>query len=130
MKYRLLFIFLLILVGNNRLFAQSDNQSITTKRWNASWIKVPGEPIDGYEICLFRKTLNLANKPGTYIVHVSGDNRYKLYINGQLASVGPARSDLYYWNYETVDLAPYLIAGKNVISTIVFNEGALRWLHK
>ncbi len=126
MKYRFLFLFLLALGGNSTLFAQSDDQSITAKRWNASWIKVPGEPVDGYEICLFRKTLNLANKPATYLVNVSGDNRYKLYVNGQLLSVGPARSDLYYWNYETVDLAPYLIAGKNMISAIVFNEGTLR----
>jgi len=59
-------------------------------------------------------------------VHVTGDNRYKLFVNGQLVSVGPARSDLYYWNYESVDLAPYLIAGKNIISAIVFNEGRLR----
>src|SRR5271154_1315492 len=109
MKYRLLFLFLLSIVGNDTLFAQSNNQSIVSKRWNAYWIKVPGEPVDGYEICLFRKTLDLANKPATYLVNVSGDNHYKLYVNGQLVSVGPARSDLYYWNYETVDLAPYLI---------------------
>jgi alpha-L-rhamnosidase len=126
MKYRLLFLFLLIIVGNNILFAQSDNQAIISRRWNASWIKVPGESVNGYEICLFRKTLDLANKPATYLVNVSGDNRYKLYVNGQLVSVGPARGDLYYWNYETVDLAPYLIAGKNVIGAVVFNEGALR----
>ena len=60
------------------------------------------------------------------MVRVSGDNRYKLFVNGQLVSVGPARSDLFYWNYETIDIAPYLVSGKNVISAIVFNEGSLR----
>jgi len=43
-------------------------------------------------------------------VHLSADNRYKLYVNSVLVSCGPARGDLYYWNYETVDLAPYLNA--------------------
>jgi hypothetical protein len=59
-------------------------------------------------------------------VHVSADNRYELFVNGKLVSIGPARGDIYYWNYETVDLAPYLTTGKNVISAIAFNEGAIR----
>jgi hypothetical protein len=125
MKYRFflpLTSFLLLYVT---AFTQT-NQSVYVKQWQASWIKVPGEVANDYEVCFFRKTLNLLNKPATYLVHVSGDNRYKLFVNGQLVSVGPARSDLYYWNYETVDLAPYFIAGKNVVSAIVFNEGALR----
>jgi alpha-L-rhamnosidase len=47
-------------------------------------------------------------------------------VNGNLVSVGPARGDTYYWNYETVDLAPYLVAGKNVVTAIVWNEAAFR----
>jgi alpha-L-rhamnosidase len=36
--------------------------------------------------------------------------------------LGPARGDTYYWNYETVDIAPYLTAGKNIIAALVWNE--------
>lgn len=125
MKYRLT-IFLLLLFNGYLSFAQSPTLPDANKTWNASWIKAPGEPAHDYEVCLFRHELNIASKPALYPVYVSGDNRYKLFVNGQLVSLGPARSDLYYWNYETVDLAPYLIAGKNVISAIVFNEGELR----
>ncbi|RYD33685.1 MAG: alpha-L-rhamnosidase, partial [Verrucomicrobiaceae bacterium] len=32
---------------------------------------------------------------------------------------GPARSDLQNWNYETVDIAPYLNAGKNTLAAVV-----------
>jgi hypothetical protein len=32
---------------------------------------------------------------------------------------GPARSDLQNWNYETVDIAPYLTAGKNTLAAVV-----------
>jgi alpha-L-rhamnosidase len=95
------------------------------KRWNASWVNVPGEAANGYEICLFRKAISFVDKPAKYMVRISGDNRYKLFVNGQLISLGPARSDLFYWNYETVDLAPYLTTGKNVISAIVYNEGSV-----
>ena len=123
MKYRFLLLFLLpLLCSGFKVFSQTD----VPKRWNASWIKVPGEAANDYEICLFRKSLTLTNKPAAYPVYVSGDNRFKLFVNGKLVSVGPARGDLYYWNYETVDLAPYLISGKNVFSAIVFNEGTLR----
>ena len=70
-----------------------------------SGIDVPGQAHD-YEYCLFGKTLNIAAKPANYTVKVSGDNRYKLFVNGQLVSIGPARGDYYYWNYETVYCAP------------------------
>jgi len=112
---------LLCLFISNHVSAQKD--TVDKKRWNAFWIDVPGGAHD-YEYCLFRKTLNIASKPASYVVKVSGDNRYKLFVNGQLASVGPARGDFYYWNYETVDLAPYLQVGDNVISAIVVNEGS------
>ncbi|HEY4194464.1 MAG TPA: alpha-L-rhamnosidase N-terminal domain-containing protein [Mucilaginibacter sp.] len=127
MKYRFVLLFLLpLLCAGYKAFSQTNSQSVVPKRWNASWIKVPGEPANDYEICLFRKSLSLTSKPAAFPVYVSGDNRYKLFVNGKLVSIGPARGDLYYWNYETVDLAPYLTSGKNVVSAIVFNEGALR----
>jgi hypothetical protein len=57
---------------------------------------------------------------------VSADNRYKLFVNGKLVSLGPARGDIFHWNYETVDLAPFLLNGKNVIAAIVWNFGDMR----
>jgi alpha-L-rhamnosidase len=90
--------------------------------WHASWIAFPGEQGHDYGVYYFRKRIELAAKPGTFIVHVSADNRYKLFVNGTLVSLGPARGDIYHWNYETVDLAPYLSAGKNIVSAVVWNE--------
>jgi len=108
--YRSLLISFFILGIGATLKAQNADRSLT-EQWSASWINVPGTE-NPYEVEMFRKTINLDAKPAKYIVHVSGDNRYKLYVNGQLASIGPARGDIYYWNYETVDLAPYLTNGK------------------
>ncbi|MEJ0033874.1 MAG: hypothetical protein WDO15_27660 [Bacteroidota bacterium] len=59
-------------------------------------------------------------------MHVSADNRYKLFVNGTLVSLGPARGDLTNWNYETVDIAQYLVVGKNAIAALVWNEGSAR----
>src|SRR5690606_15658038 len=64
------------------------------------------------------------SKPSKFVVHVSADNRYKLYVNEELVSLGPARADIYNWPFETVDIAPYLKKGKNVLAAVVWNYGA------
>jgi len=94
-------------------------------RWSANWIAMKGTGTD-YGIYYFRKSIDLAAKPKTFKVHVSADNRYKLYVNGSLVSMGPARGDNYSWNYETVDLTPYLQAGKNTVAALVYNEAQFR----
>jgi alpha-L-rhamnosidase len=106
--------------------AQTADHPILAKPWNAYWIAAANENGREYGVYYFRKSIDLATKPGSFIVKVSADNRYKLYVNGTLISVGPARGDTYYWNYETIDLAPYLTTGKNIITAIVWNEAEYR----
>ena len=106
--------------------AQSQSAQGDKKPWNANWIAVPNVDGNAYGVYYFRKTVNLSVKPASFIIHVSADNRYKLYVNGILVSLGPARGDTYYWNYETVDLAAYLNQGKNTVSALVFNESQFR----
>ncbi len=90
--------------------------------WNAKWIAAPNDNGTDYGVYYFRKTINFTAKPSSFIIHLSADNRYKLYVNDSLVSIGPARGDLHYWNYETVDLAPYLVQGKNTVAAMVWNE--------
>lgn len=73
-----------------------------------------------------RKTFEIAEIPEQFIVHATADNRYKLYLNGRLVSSGPARGDIYNWNFETVDLAPYLQKGENALAAIVWNYAELK----
>jgi len=51
--------------------------------WRASWIAVPGAPATGYGVYHFRRSFELAAKPERFVVHVSGDNRYQLFVNGR-----------------------------------------------
>ncbi|MDB4923534.1 MAG: Bacterial alpha-L-rhamnosidase, partial [Mucilaginibacter sp.] len=123
------FIFLLAIA--NLLYiqpghSQSKSAQTDNRPWNANWIAASNDAGNEYGIYYFRKSIDLAVKPVSFIIHVSADNRYKLYVNGTLVSLGPARGDTYYWNYETVDLAPYLAAGKNTVSALVFNEARFR----
>ena len=98
-------------------------QDLFTREWPAKWISVPETGALDYGVYYFRKDVNLPAVPARYLVHVTGDNRYKLYVNEQLVSMGPAKGDNLHWNYETVDLAPYLNGGRNVIAALVYNEG-------
>ena len=59
----------------------------------------------------FRRMLSLAAVPSTYMVRVSADNRFVLFVNGHRVGDGPARGDLAHWRYERFDLAPFLHAG-------------------
>ena len=47
-------------------------------------------------------------------------------MNDSLVSLGPARGDLHFWNYQTIDLAPFLKKGKNILAATVWNEGPHR----
>ncbi len=116
----------LVLLTGTCAFAQRDPLApfnLKTDSWTACWISVPGVGAQDYGVYYFRKDVELAVVPADYVVHVTGDNRYKLYVNGTLVSLGPAKGDATHWNYETVDLAPYLQAGKNVIAALVYHEG-------
>ncbi|HVX24880.1 MAG TPA: alpha-L-rhamnosidase N-terminal domain-containing protein [Parafilimonas sp.] len=103
--------------------SQNINKNILEKVWNANWIDVPNTEPHGYGVYHFRKNFTLNEKPQQFIIHVSADNRYKLYVNDSLVSFGPAKGDLYHWNFETVDIASQLHAGKNIVAAVVWNFG-------
>ena len=75
--------------------------------WSANWISCPGVSQRAYGVYHFRKTFVLSVAPVRFIVHVSADNRYRLFVNGRPVCFGPARSDLAHWNFETIDIAAY-----------------------
>jgi hypothetical protein len=76
---------------------------------------------------LSRKIFGLVNKPEQFITSVSADNHYNLFVNGKRVGFGPQLSDIRHWRYETIDLAPYLQAGDNVLAAEVFNWGYERF---
>ncbi|MDB5193840.1 MAG: alpha-L-rhamnosidase [Segetibacter sp.] len=122
---QLLFVCLFIMLLSTSLKAQ-DNKEINPqllKQWSASWVSIADVPQKDYGVYHFRKTFNLGSRPSKFIVHVSADNRYRLFVNGKPVCYGPARGDLYNWYYETVDIGPFLQAGNNTISSIVWNMG-------
>lgn len=96
------------------------------QHWPAKWIRVPNTSPTDYGVYHFRHSFSLESKPERFVIYVSADNRYELFVNGKRVSWGPARSDLFHWRYETVDIASELRVGANVMAAVVWNDGPYR----
>jgi alpha-L-rhamnosidase len=120
------FIFLQSLFIQGIGFTQTVDSSMLVNTWQSSWITVPGESANGYGVYLFRKKIDLNKIPESFVISVSADNRYKLFVNEKQVSLGPARGDLDHWNFTVLNIAPYLHAGKNIIAAQVWNDGEWR----
>jgi hypothetical protein len=94
--------------------------------WSGKWIGYRYDPREDLGFFAFRNLLTLQAVPESLTVRVSADNRYKLFVNGELVSFGPQRGDEKHWFYETLDLAPFLQPGENEIVALVWNFGFLR----
>lgn len=117
---KIFFILVIIISEITACFAQDID------KWDAQWISHPGVQPQEAAVILFRKNIALAAKPSAYVIHISADNHYRLFINGNYITRGPARGDLSHWFYETINIAPYLQQGNNIIAAEVVNWGPKR----
>jgi hypothetical protein len=100
------------------------------RRWRCRWIWA-AEPPDaaqprdllraepGFgreEDVLFRRRFALAAVPARAPLRVTADSRYALYVNGAELLRGPVRGDPSKLTYDTLDMAPHLRAGDNVLA--------------
>jgi hypothetical protein len=93
------------------------------KPFTSRWIGHSYDPTQDLGVYAFALHPNLDSVPDSLLVKLSADNRYKLYVNGELAAFGPQRGDVRHWFYDVVDLAPFLVPGKNEVLALVWNFG-------
>jgi len=115
---KFLFLFILALVS-----ASSFAQEVT---FSASWISANGIALKEHNVIHLRKTFELKTVPDSFMVKISADNQYRLFVNGTYVCKGPGRSDLEHWYYQTINLADFLTPGKNVLAAEVVNFGPTR----
>ena len=60
-----------------------------------------------------------APKGATLTASSCGDTRYQLFLNGHPVCEGPCQGSQYVTYYETEDLTPYLVEGKNILTAKV-----------
>jgi hypothetical protein len=94
--------------------------------WESQWITHPTASVLDYGVFLFRNEFHLDQVPESMVVHLSADNRYDFWVNGQMVATGPAKGSFLSWRYESIDLGPWLKEGDNVLAVQVFNLGEER----
>src|SRR5690606_38534654 len=99
----------------------------TPDPWKSVWVTHPDISGNEYAVILFRNEFDLPVKPQRFVISVSADNKYVLYVNGRRVVAGPQLSDIRHWRYETVDIAPYLQEGANTVAAEVVNYGPDRF---
>ncbi|MBQ2222113.1 MAG: glycoside hydrolase, partial [Bacteroidales bacterium] len=100
--------------------------------WRARWISKSQSNSGSNEWIAFRKRINLDKVPQRLPARIAADTKYWLWINGELAVYegglkrGPAPGDGY---VDTVDIAPWLRPGENLISILVWHLGRNGFSH-
>ncbi|MBO7295737.1 MAG: family 78 glycoside hydrolase catalytic domain [Clostridia bacterium] len=74
---------------------------------------------------LFRKTFVLTKAFERARMLITADDYYMLYVNGNFVAQGPAPSYHFQYNYNEIDLTPYLVKGKNVIAVHTLYQGLI-----
>ena len=96
-----------------------------SKPYSANWIWQSENGPTNTFMCI-RKKVTLSAVPSTAPTRIAAENKYWLYINDSLV-VGDGgldvRPDLTNTYYDSLDLAPYLVAGENTIAVLVWYKG-------
>ncbi len=94
--------------------------------WTAKYIWDASDGIEENVWMCFRKTVELSDAPASLTAFLSVDSRYWLYINGEPVVFeggvkrGPTPDGAY---FDSVEIAPFLQAGRNVICALVWYWG-------
>jgi len=85
------------------------------------WLDAQGKGRNVF--ALFRWRFHLAEVPNEATFHLFADTRYRLRCNGTVQGYGPARFVPEYPEFDTYDIAPFLVPGENVLTVEVNRYG-------
>ena len=69
----------------------------------------------------YRKKLEVTG--GQYLIKITADDYYKLYINGRFVGMGPSPSYHFCYNYNCFDITPFLHEGTNELLVHTYYQG-------
>lgn len=93
--------------------------------WQAKWIwDKENLKEQNVWVCLVKR-VNLNTIPTELMAHISADSKYWLYVNGEtVVYEGSVKRGDGFGYYDSVDIAPYLKEGENVIGALVWFWGS------
>ncbi len=89
----------------------------------ARWLWLPCERTLANTFVLFRREFEVEGDVASARGWVSADSRYRLFVNGRRVQWGPAPCDPRSYEADPVDLARWLVPGRNVIGAEVLFYG-------
>ena len=89
----------------------------------AKWIWLPSQCTLPNTFVLFRKEIELSAAPASAFGWIAADSRYLVTVNGQRLQWEPLPCDPRNLDADSLDLKPFLKAGKNVIGVEVLFYG-------
>ncbi|NBR49887.1 hypothetical protein EBU02_13790, partial [bacterium] len=89
------------------------------KKLQASMIWAGPEALGEGVAVTFRKTFTLDKVPTRAALSIFADARYILWVNGKYVDRGPCRFQPNGPEYDVLEIAPHLQAGKNVLAVLV-----------
>lgn len=103
---------------SSMLFAAAPLSAADLPAWRAAWIWQERAQYDGYNDTIeARKQFDLPEIKSA-VLRITADTYYRLYVNGEWVNDGPSRSWPEHYQYDVIDVAPYLKPGKNEIRVI------------
>lgn len=125
------------MVSGFGMLAQAGEDPLADARWIRD-TRFSGEPVHGvFELhearkkqtdltavhTFFRKQIELAQRPTTATLYVTGDDYYKFYINGRFVVQGPSPAYPFAHPYYKLDVTSELTSGENCLAAHVYYHG-------
>lgn len=93
----------------------SFNDAADSECWPAYWVAVPETSGPSFVVA-YRLEIDLPEAVDVR-VHVTADQRYRFFVDGELEGEGPDRGDLHSWSYQSYSLA--LSRGRHTLVALV-----------
>ncbi len=90
--------------------------------YHAAFVSAKDADLQNAVVC-FRKKFALDSVPEKLLINITADCKYRLYVNGKFVSRGADTGDFKHYYFDTLNIAPYLKKGKNIIAAAAWSMG-------
>jgi len=104
-------------------FCDVPPQNVWHRQLDRSSLPVRDPELENRHV-LFRRSFTLEHAAGT-VAFITADDYYKLYVNGEFVTQGPAAGYPFHYFYNEVDLSDYVRPGENVIAVHTYYQGLI-----
>lgn len=87
-------------------------------KWEASWIWQARDNYTEYNDTIEARSAVTLPELASAVMRITADTRYRLYINEEWVNDGPSRGWPHHYQYDALDVTPYLRPGVNTIRII------------